>query len=301
MSISLNTNVSATRAAAELSQHYTAQQKTINQLTSGERMTSAADDTGAFSNAIDLRSALSRSSATTAILSNALSFLQAQGSTLQHLAKIVSRMSDISALMRDPTKLSEDLDSYASEFKALQSEIITLSQAKFNETSLFATTGSGDSTLTIFTDDTGGQTIDLNQADLLQLQVVSLTDSNAGFGFDESSYSISGSTNGLPWGPGAISDPQDGVFGSIGSTDIETLAQLLSVNSTQQAQVRFSMDRVQGTALSIERSRGLLVDTNVAESTQDLSRSNILIQTSAAALTTANKVQESMLSLLKPS
>jgi len=294
MSISLNTNISATRAAAELSQHYSVQQKTISQLTSGERMTSAADDTGAFSNAIDLRSALSRSSATTSILANSLTFLQAQESSLQHLAKIVSRMSDISSLMRDTTKSTEDLDTYASEFKSLQAEIISLSAAKFNELSLFGTPGSGAGSLSVQTADDPAQTITLTQSDLESVKAFLFTEN----GFDQTSYATDGS--GL-WGPSDVADPNAGVFGAVLSSDIETIAQMLADNATQQAQVRFSMDRVQGTALSIERSRGLLVDTDVAKSTQDLSRSNILIQTSASALTTANKVQESMLSLLKPS
>ncbi len=294
MSISLNTNISATRAAAELSHHYTLQQKTINQLTSGERMTSAADDTGAFSNAVDLRSALARSSATTSILANSLSFLQAQEAGLNHLAKIVSRMSDISALMRDATKSTQDLDTYASEFKALQAEIISLSAAKFNEINLFGTPGSGAGSLSVQTADDPAQTITLTQSDLESVKAFLFTEN----GFDQTSYATDGS--GL-WGTSDVADPQSGVFGAVLSSDMETIAQMLTVNATQQAQVRFSMDRVQNTTLSIERSRGLLVDTNVAESTQDLSRSNILIQTSAAALTTANKVQESMLSLLKPS
>ncbi len=297
MSISLNTNISATRAAAELSQHYTVQQKTINQLTSGERMTSAADDTGAFSNAIDLRSALSRSSATTGVLANALSFLQTQGAALQHLGKVVSRMSEISSLMQDATKTTLDLDNYASEFKSLQGEMISLTDSKFNDTNLFATVGSGDGSLSVYTGDSPDQTVTLTQADLGQLRVLFFT-SPLGAGINESNYAADGTGS---WGPSDISDVQGGVFGPNLSSDLETVAQLVANNAAQQLQVRFSMDRVQGTTLSIERSRGLLVDTNVAESTQDLSRSNILIQTSAAALTTANKVQESMLSLLKPS
>lgn len=294
MSISLNSNLAATRAASDLTQHYAAQQKTINQLTTGERMVSAADDTGAFSNAIDLRSALSRSSATTAILANSLTFLQAQGSALQHLAKIVSRMSEISSMMRDATKSTEDLDTYASEFKALQNEMIGLSAAKFNELNLFGTPGSGAGSLTVQTADDPAQTITLTQSDLESVKAFLFTEN----GFDQTSYATDGS--GL-WGPNDLADSQNGVFGAILSGDMETIAQMLADNATQQTQVRISMDRVQNMTLSIERTHGLLADTDVSKATQSLSRSNVLIQASASALTTANQVQESMLSLLKPS
>jgi flagellin len=296
MSISLNNNISANRAATDLSLHYAAQQKTVNQLTSGERMNSAADDTGAFSNAINLRSALSRSSAATGILANSLSFLQAQGSALQHLSTIVSRMSEISSLMQNVTQSTDDLDGYASEFKSLQDEMISLAATKFNDLSLFAASGTGDGNLTVYTGDSSEQNITLTQADLAQIRVFLFT-SQSGGGLDSSSYAADGSGS---WGPSDISDSQSGAFGSNLSGDLETVARLLSNNAAQQAQVRISLGNVQNKTLSIERSHGLLVDTDVAKSTQQLGRNNILIQSSASALATSNNVEASMLKLLQP-
>ena len=137
----VNSNVAATQASFNLSKSNDALRKSLNRLSSGNRINSPADDAGGLAVAYKLDSRLSRTEATIQNAQNGLSLLQVQDGALETVGKILDRMAS-STMAADITKNSGDIENYSKEFVELQSQIFQIQKQKFNGISLFAVNGS---------------------------------------------------------------------------------------------------------------------------------------------------------------
>ena len=75
MSININTNIAAARASFQLSQNNAALQKSLNRLSSGQRITQPSDD-AEVTVALKLKGSINRLNGVEKNISNAKSFLQ---------------------------------------------------------------------------------------------------------------------------------------------------------------------------------------------------------------------------------
>ncbi len=73
-------------------------------------------------------------------ISNALAFLQHQDSALKTVGNIMERMSELQALYADNTKSTSDKVLYSTEFSALTSSLVSMSDDTVNGLSIFAST-----------------------------------------------------------------------------------------------------------------------------------------------------------------
>lgn len=190
MSVVINTNTTATMAAANLAKSNELLQQSLNRLSSGSRITSAKDDAGGLAVSMKLASTVHRQAAVSNNLANATSYLQTQDGALAVVGKILNRMSELKTLASDPTKNSDDLANYDSEFSQLQSEITSLAAEKFNGIALF-----GNSNMSVGVDAEVGGTNE-NFGD------ISLLGSTAFSPFSDNFASLSNWTN-LSSGGGA--------------------------------------------------------------------------------------------------
>ena len=88
-----------------------------------------------------LESRAVRTQATIQNAQNGLSFLQVQDGSLETIAKVATRMSELRVLADDVTKNSSDVENYSKEFIELQFQLQQIKQQKYNGISLFAQTG----------------------------------------------------------------------------------------------------------------------------------------------------------------
>jgi flagellin len=144
MSITVNTNNAATKAAFNLSKASVALQKSLARLSSGNRIVNSNDDPGGMSVAYKLNSRLRRTEAVRQNVQNAISYLQVQDGALQSSGNIVSRMSELRSMAQDVTKNSNDVENYSKEFLELQKQLSQIYREKFNGVSLFSVSGSED-------------------------------------------------------------------------------------------------------------------------------------------------------------
>ena len=138
MPIVINTNSAATQASFNLSQSNQALRKSLGRLSSGQRITSPADDAGGLAVAYKLASKTNRSEAVIQNSQNALSYLQVQDSGLQTVGKILDRMAELRTMAQDVTKNSSDIENYSKEFVELQSQLKQIKNETFNGISLFS-------------------------------------------------------------------------------------------------------------------------------------------------------------------
>src|SRR5882757_8498907 len=141
MSVVINTNYSATVAANNLASSSAMLQKSLNRLSSGTKIVNPSDDAGGLAVSMKLNAAAKRQGAVESNLGNATSLLQTQDGALKIAGKVLDRMSELKTLYADPTKNSNDLANYDSEFTALKSELSSLTGEKFNSVALFGSAG----------------------------------------------------------------------------------------------------------------------------------------------------------------
>ena len=144
MPIVVNTNSAATSASFNLSRSNEALRKSLGRLSSGQRITSPADDAGGLAVAYKLASKTNRTEAVIQNSQNALSYLQVQDASLQTVGKILDRMAELRTMAQDVTKNSGDIENYSKEFVELQSQLQQIKNESFNGISLFSSGAGGN-------------------------------------------------------------------------------------------------------------------------------------------------------------
>ncbi len=169
MSITINSNLASTNASLNLKRASSRLSKSIQRLSSGNRITSASDDAGGLAVAMKLQSSLRRATASMMNTQNGISFLQMQDSVLKVAGEIVDRMSELKSFWNDVSKNDKDRETYNHEFHELQKELNSLKVQKFNGVSLFATVRPDRNNLKIVTSDDGlGEKIELSRVGLFE-------------------------------------------------------------------------------------------------------------------------------------
>jgi len=163
MSVVINSNAAARMAATNLAESSLQLQKSLNRLSSGSRIVDPEDDAGGLAVSMKLSATARRQSAVTSNLGNATSFLQTQDGVLGTVGKVLTRIGELKTLYADPTKNASDRGNYNAEFKQLQTQLTSLSQASFNGISLFGSSG-----LSVgLTAESNGSTASIGAVDLM--------------------------------------------------------------------------------------------------------------------------------------
>ena len=320
MPIVVNSNASATSASFNLSRANDSLRKSLERLSSGNRINSSADDAGGLAVAYKLNSKLNRTEAVIQNSQNALSYLQVQDSGLQTVGKILDRMAELRVMAQDITKNSSDIENYSKEFVELQSQLKQIKQEKFNGISLFSQEQTAAATGTLVEQRTtiGNDTFDKfgrilithpngeSASGSISLNVVNLqyvlsigtlavqtggTDKDLG-GLDNGTVS----SNGID-ANGFIADILD-VNVSQFTRAIERLADMRAENGAEQNRVLNSIDLLQTSMTNLEAAHGRIMDTDVALESTRFARHNILVQASAAMTAQANQLTNVALQLI---
>ena len=106
MPIVVNSNTSATVASYNLSKANDALRKSLNRLSSGNRINAPGDDAGGLAVAYKLDSQASRTTRLIQNAQNALSYLEVQDSALSSVGSMLDRIAELRTMAQDLTKLS---------------------------------------------------------------------------------------------------------------------------------------------------------------------------------------------------
>jgi flagellin len=246
-------------------------QKSLNRLSSGQRIVSPADDAGGLAVSMKLSATAKRQGATATNVGNSVSFLQTQDGAFKVAGKILDRMSELKTLYNDPTKNSDDQANYDSEFTALQAELVAIGTEKFNGVSLF-----GSSDLSVSVTEDGASTVTIAGRDL------------------------TGSTSGV----GALTDTSS--VTSLGDVDlsditdaIQNVATFRAQNGAEQSRLGFASELLSINKANLEAATSRIADVDVAEESTQLARWSILVQSGTAMLAQANQSSTIALKLLQ--
>jgi flagellin len=327
MPIVVNSNASATSASFNLSRANDSLRKSLERLSSGNRINNSGDDAGGMAVAYKLDSRVNRTGAILQNTQNALSFLQVQDGAMETVGKVVSRMSELRVMAQDVTKNSSDIENYSKEFIELQSQLNQVKEQKFNGISLFAienqTLGNGglrDVDGGVYTPsnsaavnydkyghtlltDASGQAVDgsisLNVINLeFVLSIGTLSGVGNGSNVDLGGFGNTASTGGVNIGADkfitSILHVSVGQFTSV----IEKIADMRAENGAEQNRVVNSLEMLQTNLTNMEAAYGRIMDTDVAIESTRFARHNVLVQASAAMTAQANQLTNVALQLL---
>jgi flagellin len=269
MSVVINTNYAATVASNNLSASNSALQKSLNRLSSGSKIVNPSDDAGGLAVSMKLSAAAKRSGAAASNIGNSVSFLQSQDGVLKVTGKVLDRMSELKTLYSDPTKNSDDLANYDSEFTALQSELESLTGETFNSVALF-----GSSDLTVNVSEDGGQSVAINGRDL----------------------------SGTAGGVGVLTASSVDSLADIDLSDItdaiQSVATFRAENGAEQSRLGFASEVLTINKANLEAANSRITDVDVASESTQLARWNILVQSGTAMLAQANQSAQVALRLI---
>jgi flagellin len=247
-------------------------QKSLNRLSSGQRIVSPGDDAGGLAVSMKLSATAKRQGATATNVGNSVSFLQTQDGALKVAGKILDRISELKTLYNDPTKNSDDKANYDSEFSALQDELTAISTESFNGVSLF---GSADLTISVTEDASNSVTIAGRD----------LTSSSSGVGVVSDT------------GVATLAD-SDITLTNI--TDaIQNVATMRAENGAEQSRLGFASELLTVNKANLEAATSRIADVDVAEESTQLARWSILVQSGTAMLAQANQSSSIALKLLQ--
>ena len=108
----INTNISAQSSAQMLGQSSSLLSKSLARLSSGSKITSPEDDSAGLAVSMKLNAQMSRISAASNNVGNAISFNQTQDGYLSKVNDALNRMSELAVLSQDVTKSSDDRGLY---------------------------------------------------------------------------------------------------------------------------------------------------------------------------------------------
>jgi flagellin len=266
----INTNLSAQSGARLLMQSSTALSKSLARLSSGSKINSPADDSAGLAVSMNLTAQMSRNTAASNNIGNAISFSQTQDGYLQQVSSALDRMSELAIQAQDVTKSSSDQALYSNEFQTLGSYINAVATKDFNGVTLF----SGGAGLAV--------TIDSN-ASAFTMATVDLTAGTYSNLVNDDLTTGANAKTALAAVQAAITQlGQDRA--NIGC-NIETLTmysnQLGTLNNNLAA------------------ANSAIMDVDVAQESTTYAKENILVQTGTAMLAQANSLPQSVLKLLQ--
>ena len=267
--MTINTNIAAQNAAANLQTNQTMLSKSLARLSSGSKIVNPADDAAGMAVSTRLDAQVNRITAAQNNVGDATSFSQTQDGYLQKMGKALDRMSELSILSQDVTKTDSDRSLYNQEFTMLSQFVTDTGSKTFNGVPLF------DGTNLNVNVDSEGNTFTMAGVNLTATAYT-----------DATSSTIDTAANAAA----ALSKI---------TTAITQMSQDRATVGVSQARLNYTSDQLSISKENLMSASSQIKDVDVAEESTQFAKENILVQASTAMLAQANSQPQSVLKLLQ--
>jgi len=268
----INTNMASLQAQNQLSRTTASLNNTIQQLSSGLRVNSAADDASGYAISKNMNSVIRGSAVAIRNANDGISLAQTAAGAIETLSNLTARMREIAVQSANDANVTNAtlLDV---EFQALADEADrVLASTEFNKVKVFSTAAFS------FQVSSGSLTTANDTVSLTTTILPALTLATAG-----------------------VVTSQTGATSAMALLDT-SITQLNSVAATLgafQNRMSFAIDNVTSLSQSVTAAKSRIVDTDFAAQTAQLSKYQILQQAGTAMLAQANQMGSNVLTLLK--
>ena len=281
--ISIQTNVAALQGLQNLSINQKNEQNTIEQMTSGYRINTAADDPAGLSVANQLRNTGAELNQGVANANNAVGQLQIIDGGLSNISQILDRLQTLATQGASST-FTGNFATLASEFSNDVGEItrqagnVGMSSGGNFQTALSVFIGGGLGNNNGASIGTAIETVDLSKS--------AADASGLGLAAYSNTSNMANSAN----FQAAISAV---------AAAISTLGAVQGVVGAGINQLNFAVNLAQSQITNYSASQSQIRDANMAEEATKLSQQQVLMQSSMAALAQANQMPQGVLKLIQ--
>ena len=293
----VNTNISASLAQASLARNERALSKAMEQLSTGKKINTAADDAAGLAISTRMSSQIVGLEQSVQNASDAISMIQTAESALDEITTMLLRMRELALQASNGTGSVADRDYLQDEFTRLKAEIDRIANnTEWNGRAVLNGNagGTGVQNVSFQVGGNAGQTISVDFGYMVGGGVASagattLASSVAGVAL--SGIAISGATTAAA--QTNASAAMTGIDKAIENVSNQRASFGATVN-----QLTHSIDNLTQVSINAESTRSRIMDTDYAKSTSELARAQIIQQAGTAMLAQANQLPASVLDLL---
>jgi flagellin len=270
MGLRINTNVSSLNAQRNLSTTRLAQQKVLEQLSSGQRINRAGDDAAGLAISENLRAQIRGLGQAERNAQDGISLVQIAEGALSEVGNIMIRLRELSVQAASDTIGPTERKFLNVEFEQLMSEVDRIANStEFNRVPLLNGTGS------VFDIQIGTRNDPL--ADRLTFDASSADVNVAALGLNLASVSDKISAQ------NSLASIVSGIRADFGAL---------------QNRLQSTVNNIQVSSENLSAANSRIRDADIASATSELTRTNILMQAGTSVLAQANQSTNSALGLI---
>lgn len=298
MALTLGGNTSSYTTSLYMRRTKSLIDKTLERISSGSRLTSAADDPGGLAVSMKLQNELSLTNSVKSSVDNAKSWVEIQDGALATAGDILTEMSRLQGLYGSGTVSTSDKEIYAGQFRELQVQLGGIKSEMLNGVSLFSSDSSTSKTIYTSAQGASGASVTLDNLDYAQSLSLSTNGANRSF-IATTAGTVGTITSGSAL---SISSTQNDDH-EISQTDIDNaiqeIASLRAQSGGKASSLGFVSDYLDVKSIGLASANSRIVDADLAEESMNLTKYNIQYQAAAAALVQSNLSMEVVLELLR--
>jgi flagellin len=274
--LSILNNISSLQAQNSLSVTQTSLSKTLQALSTGQRINSGADDAAGLAIANGLQANVTALTQSVRNASDGVGLLQVADGALSQITTLLNRAVTLATESASGTVSNGQRAVLDAEFTSIKAEIDTIGQkTTYNGAAIF-----GSTALTVFMSDSSG-------AGTTSVAVAMVTvDSGNLNGASLTADSLTSDTA----AQAALTNINSAI------ADVAALRGTLGASSNQ---LQAAMNVMNNQISNVQAAESGIMDANIGTETANLSKFNILQQTGIAALQQSNQMQQSVLKLLQ--
>ena len=276
--VAINTNVSATYSQNAMKTNAREMSSAMEQLSTGMRVNSAKDDAAGLAIGQNMTSQIRGLNMAIRNLNDGINMMQTAEGAMIEQSNMLQRMRELAVQANNGTYSNTQRSYLSVEYVALVSQIEKIAtETKWNDQSLLAGTGgAGTGTFTYQAGQASGQVI--------AVTITAMT-TVAGLGLD--------SGGGIATAASAAA-----AIALVGSALEKINVQRAAIGAGIN-QMTYAVDNVANISSNTTQSRSTIMDTDYAQASTQLAKTQIIQQAATAMLAQANQQAQGVLSLLK--
>jgi flagellin len=299
----INTNTAATISANALTKNERAMSQTMERLSTGQRINSAADDAAGLAISSKMTSQINGLNQAVRNANDGISMVQTAEGALIEIDNMLQRMRELGVQASSDTNTTSDRTALNAEFEALRAEITRIAiNTQFNGAAVFGQAA----------DSTKAFQVGANAS-----QTISVTFGNFNAGVEVGGDGLAGNTASTSSSKFLALD-EDGVTTTDDIVDQDLLTAsnakdaiyimdaAIAAVATERAsygaaisRLEYAADNLANVSQNASASRSRILDADYAAETTELARTQIIQQAGTAMLSQANQQAQSVLALLK--
>lgn len=294
----VNTNISSSIAQSALMKNDRALGKAMEQLSTGSRINSAADDAAGLAISTRMTSQINGLNVGIKNANDGISMLNTAEGALDEVTNMLQRMRELALEASNGTTDVKDRSYMNKEYQELVKEIARVAtKTEWNGRTILDNTADGSSSASVEFQ------IGVDTGTTLEVDFGDFRVDTSGATMAAFSTVVSGGTSGeaktiSAASTGSAQTTSSAVIGHI-DTALDAVNEKRAVLGAASNRLTHTVDNLTNVVVNAESTRSAISDTDYAEATSELARAQIIAQAGTAMLAQANQMPQTVLALLQ--